>query len=350
MSAKKCIVLDLDNTLWGGTVGEDGPDGIKLGISEPGASFVAFQQALLDLYHRGILLAINSANNVEDAMQVIRSNPNMILKEQHFTAVRINWNDKTQNIREIANEINIGLDACVFLDDSPQNRALMRSLVPEVATPELPLDPAEYVKFLLLLDYFESDAITDEDKMRGNLYVTERLRQEAEKGFSDKASFLKSLGMEFFVYRDRSTSIERLAQLTEKTNQFNVQKRPMSVEDMRAAIERADTAVFSGNVIDRFGDAGIIALAIVRKGPDTWHIESFMLSCRVIGRGVESALLYAIAQAAIREGAKRLTINFVPTEKNAPAAQFVSTAFVDQVVLVDDVKLPEWITLHTYDI
>src|SRR3989344_7323670 len=176
MNTKKCIVLDLDNTLWGGVVGEEGVEGIKLSLNPPGNSFVAFQQALLDLFHRGVLLAINSRNNPDDAWAAIKTHPNMILRENHFAASRINWNDKSQNLRELAKELNIGLDSMVFLDDDHTNRALVRALAPEVETPDLPVDPAQYVRFLNSLPFFGSNVITDEDKMRGNLYVTERLR------------------------------------------------------------------------------------------------------------------------------------------------------------------------------
>lgn len=152
---KKCLILDLDNTLWGGVVGEDGIDGIELSLSAPGNSFMAFQQAILDHYDRGVILAINSRNNPEDAMDVIRNHPNMILKEHHFAALRMNWNDKAENIRDLAKELNIGLDSMVFLDDDPTNRALVRSLVPEVTVPELPADQREYTRFLNSLPYFE---------------------------------------------------------------------------------------------------------------------------------------------------------------------------------------------------
>ena len=178
---KKCLVLDLDNTLWGGVVGEDGFEGIHLGLSSPGNSFIAFQQAILDVHNKGVILAINSRNNEEDAFSVIRRHPNMILKEHHFAAFRINWKDKAENIKEIAQELNIGIDSIVFLDDDETNRELVRTLHPEVAVPELPKDPKEYTKFFNTLTYFETTVITDEDQMRGNLYVTERLRKEVEK-------------------------------------------------------------------------------------------------------------------------------------------------------------------------
>src|SRR3989344_2492878 len=169
---KKCLVLDLDNTLWGGIVGEDGMEGIKLD-----SYFIAFQQAILDLASRGIVLAVNSRNNFDDAIKVFREHPNMILKENHISAWRINWNDKATNIRELAEELNIGLDSLVFLDDDETNRALVRGTVPEVEVPELPKNFSDYAKFLLSLPYFPKIAETDEDKMRTTFYTTELLRK-----------------------------------------------------------------------------------------------------------------------------------------------------------------------------
>src|SRR3989344_3731074 len=194
---KKCLVLDLDNTLWGGIVGEDGMEGIKLD-----APFIAFQQTILDLANRGIILAVNSRNNFEDAIKVFREHPNMILKENHIAAWRINWNDKANNIRELAQELNIGLDSMVFLDDDETNRNLVSSLLPEVAVPELPKQSEKYAKFLLSLPYFQNIALTDEDKMRGNMYVTERLRKELEKQFTSKEEFLNTLDLEVRYYVD----------------------------------------------------------------------------------------------------------------------------------------------------
>lgn len=343
---KKCIVLDLDNTLWGGVIGEDGFDNIALSLKPPGASFIAFQQALRDLHDRGVILAINSSNNPEDALNVIRTHPNMILKENHFAAQRINWNDKVANMRELAQELNIGLDSMVFLDDSPLNREAMHTFLPEVETPDLPVDPSKYVKFLHALPYFESEAITDEDKMRGNLYVTERLRKETEKHFESRGAFLKSLGIELAIFEDDPSSLARLAQLTEKTNQFNVKKRPLSVEEIEAYMLDDMYAIFHARAIDQFGDQGIIAFALVRKEKDLWHIESLLMSCRVIGRGIEDAFLASIARRAKSEGARDLGIVFEPSEKNDPARVAVERLFKGALnAPVVEFETPDWVTL-----
>jgi FkbH-like protein len=343
---KKCIVLDLDNTLWGGVVGEDGPEGIALSLQPPGSYYMAFQQALRDLYDRGVILAINSKNNPDDALAVIRSNPNMILKENHFAAKRINWNEKADNMRELARELNIGLDSMVFFDDSPQNREQVRGMVPEVETPELPEDPAQYAKFLHSLPYFASGATTDEDKMRGNLYVTERLRKEAEKSFTNQEEYLKSLAIELHFFENDESSLARLSQLTDKTNQFNSKKRLLSEQEIADFMRSGSHSVFWARAIDQFGDQGIIAFALVQKGEQAWHIESLLMSCRVIGRGIEEAFVAEIAARAKAAGASELSISFEPTEKNTPAKDFVDRFFSEQkVVTVQDIVKPHWITI-----
>lgn len=345
-SIKKCVVLDLDNTLWGGVIGEDGFENIALSLQVPGASFVAFQQALRDLHDRGIILAVNSSNNPEDALRVIRTHPNMILKEHHFAAARINWQDKVQNMRELATELNIGLDSMVFLDDSPLNREAMRIFLPEVETPDLPVDPSKYVKFLHALPHFEGGAITDEDKMRGNLYVTERLRKETEKHFESREAFLKSLGIELAIFEDDPSSLARLAQLTEKTNQFNVKKRPLSQEEIEAYMRDEMYAIFHARAIDQFGDQGIIVFALVRKEKDLWHIESLLMSCRVIGRGIEDAFLAVIARRAESEGARDIGITFESSEKNDPARATVERLFKGSLnASVVQFQTPDWVTL-----
>ena len=342
---KKCIVLDLDNTLWGGVVGEDGAGGIKLSLEAPGSSFLAFQQALLDHYHRGVILALNSRNNPEDALEVIRTHPNMLLHEPHFAAMRINWNDKAQNIRELAEELNIGLDSMVFLDDDPTNRALVRSLVPEVEVPELPEDPTQYARFLNSLPYFPTEATTNEDVMRGNMYVTERLRMEAEKQHTSKEDFLRSLGLELTVCQDNTTSVARLAQLTEKTNQFNIQKQPFSEDEIRVYSESAEHAVWYGRLNDRFGEYGIVVFALVDKKGSEWHIRSLLMSCRVFGRGVEDAFLSVIVAEALAQGVRVLTIAFEESAKNAPAKEFVERYFVAEQLAVEPLQSPDWIEL-----
>ncbi len=344
---KKCIVLDLDNTLWGGIIGEDGMDGISLSLQAPGNSFIAFQQAILDCYNRGIILAINSRNNEEDALHVIRNHPNQILKETHFAAFRINWNDKASNIKELATELNIGLDSMVFIDDDKTNREMVRALVPEVTVPELPESPTEYTKFFNSLPYFTGEAITDEDKMRGNLYVTERLRKEEEKNFSSKEEFLASLSLELFLYEDNTTCVPRLSQLTEKTNQFNTLKKPLSENEIQTYIDDPKYSVYHASLHDKFGDHGVILFALVEKTEGVWIIKSLLMSCRVFGRSVEDAFMAVLVEKAKAEGVKKIAIVSEETEKNLPAREFINRYFSNNERAVEmSIKAPEWVTIH----
>lgn len=345
---KKCLVLDLDNTLWGGIVGEDGIDTLSLSLDAPGNSYIAFQQAILDHYNRGILLAINSRNNPEDAWNVIRNHPNMILKEHHFAASRINWNDKATNIRDIAKELNIGLDSIVFIDDDITNRELVKALVPEVETPDLPNDPKEYTKFLHSLTYFNTDVITDEDKMRGNLYVTERLRKEQEKKFQSKEEFLKSLNLELTVHKDDAYVIPRLSQLTEKTNQFNTNKQVLDEQQLQEYIVSNSHRVFYGHLLDVFGDYGVICFALVDIQKDTWNIRLMLMSCRVFGREVEDAFLSEIIKQAHKEGALEITIDYTESDKNLPAKEFIQKNFTNRRLHVTlSPYQPSWIRIHS---
>ncbi|MEI6863765.1 MAG: HAD-IIIC family phosphatase [Candidatus Adlerbacteria bacterium] len=342
---KKCIVLDLDGTLWGGVIGEDGKDGILLSMDEKGEHFIAFQQGLRDLHDRGIILAINSKNNPDDALDVIRTHPNMVLKEHHFAATRINWNDKVQNMRELAEELNIGLDSMVFLDDSTLQREAIKSALPEVAVPEMPVDSALYTEMLLSLPYFKSDVLTDEDKMRGNFYVTERLRTKAETRFESRQAFLDSLGLAVRVVRNDRNAAPRIAQLTEKTNQFNTNKIPKTEEEIQTLMESPDTEVFYAEARDRYGDHGIIAAALVQKNGVVWNVDTLLMSCRVFERGIEDAFVYAIAEAAQKEGGESLVFDFTPTEKNDPAKLFLQSRTQGGILHNADAALPPWITI-----
>lgn len=344
---KKCLVLDLDNTLWGGIVGEDGIDNLSLSIQSPGNSFLAFQQAILDHYDRGVILAINSRNNPDDAWGVIRNHPNMILKEHHFAAARINWGDKAENIRELAKELNIGLDSMVFLDDDATNRALVQTLVPEVEVPELPQDPREYTRFLNSLPYFKSLVITDEDKMRGNLYVTERLRKEEEKQYESKEDFFKKLSLELFVHKDEGSCIPRLSQMTGKTNQFNTVKIPLSEQEISAYIHSEDHSVHYARLQDTFGDYGVVTFALVEKAKVKWHIKSLLMSCRVFGRNVEDAFFSALVNHAKLEGVEVITVDIEETEKNLPAREFVKKYFKEGKFEINTpIVSPTWIKIH----
>ena len=280
---KKCVVLDLDNTLWGGVVGEEGINGISLGPSPEGCPFWEFQKYLLSLYQRGIILAINSKNNYEDAFQVLREHPYMVLKEEHFSAIRINWNDKVSNIIEIAEELNIGIDSLIFVDDDPLNRERVKCELPEVLVIDLPEDPALYLTTLQDIKDLNTLQITAEDKNKGEMYLNQRQRNNYQKRFTDETQYLERLKIEVTIEEVSPLTIPRLAQLTQKTNQYNLTTRRYTEEDIRIFSEQINCSVIAVSVKDKFGDNGLTGACIIKKNDDFWEIDSWLLSCRVIG-------------------------------------------------------------------
>lgn len=324
---RKGIVLDLDNTLWGGVVGEDGLSGIKIGgTAAPGNAYADFQRTLEGLQKRGILLALCSKNNPDDVWPVFDTHPDMTLRRAHFATVRINWQDKATGIREIAHELNLGLDSLVFLDDNPAERGLVRQQLPEVLTPEMPRDPALYTRLLLSLDVFETLALTGEDSRRGQLYQEQQARrtfEETAAGAGDVTAYLTGLEMVVTLAPVTPFTLPRIAQLINKTNQFNLTTRRCTEAQVQAmASAESDWGVYSVSVADRFGDSGLTGVALVRKEAAVWEIDSFLLSCRVLGRGVEDALLTYLLDKARAAGVSQVRGLFLPTAKNAPAADF----------------------------
>jgi FkbH-like protein len=321
--SRKCIVLDLDNTLWGGVIGEDGLAGIQLGSDAPGNAFVAFQRELEKLWRRGILLAICSKNNPDDALAVFAQHPGMHLQLSHFAAQRINWEPKAANIRAIAAELNLGLDSLVFLDDNPVERARVRAELPQVLTPEWPADAAAYRQALLELTVFDTLALTEEDRNRNQLYAAQKARQALEAQYSGGDSldqYLADLQMVVEIAPATSLTLPRIAQLTNKTNQFNLTTRRYSEAQIDEMLARG-WRVYSMRVTDRFGDNGLVGVAIVAPvGPDAWELDTLLLSCRVMGRGVETALLAFVGAQARQAGVGCVRGWYVPTAKNAPVA------------------------------
>ena len=324
--SRKCIVLDLDNILWGGIIGEDGLNGIKLDHNDSiGKSFIEFQKYLLALHERGIILAVNSKNNFDDAIKVIKEHPNMILHEEHFACLKINWNDKVTNLREIAQEVNIGLDSMVFFDDDRMNRDFVRSTLPEVLTVEMPEDPSLYVPTLIGLNDFNVTKITEEDKQRGKMYLDQRRRTEFQKTTTDLKEYLKQLGIKVIIKNANEFTIPRISQLTLKTNQFNLTTKRYQEEDIRKFVEDQNKIVECAQIQDKFGDNGITSVYIINKeNEQEWFIDTFLLSCRVIGRGVEEALLSQIIKKAKKEGVKKVKAQYIKTKKNKPAENFLS--------------------------
>ena len=321
---KKCIVLDLDNTLWGGVVGEDGFDGIELDHTSKGKAFIEFQKELLSLWNQGIILAINSKNNFDDAMNVIKNHPNMILQEKHFVSIKINWDDKAKNLKNISDEINIGLDSMVFFDDDKINQERIKQEFPSVLTVELPDDPSQFVPILKELNDFNVLNRTDEDKKRGEMYSQQRQRQNLQKEISNLDDFLKELDIKVKLKNSNDFLIPRISQLTLKTNQFNLTTKRYQEEDIRKLSTDENFTVGCAHVLDKFGDNGITGVYIVKKNEKFWMIDTFLLSCRIMGRGVENAILSQILKDAKENGVHEIKAEFIPTKKNKPAENFLS--------------------------
>ena len=320
---KKCIVLDLDNTLWGGIVGEDGFDGIELGHSSNGKAFVDFQKELLSLWNHGIILAINSKNNFDDAMKVINEHPNMILRKKNFASIQINWDDKAQNLKQIAEEINIGLNSIAFFDDDKINRERIRQEFPEVLTIEAPDDPSQFSLILKNLNDFNVLQRTDEDIKRGQMYAQQRERKELEKSISNLDDFLEQLDIKVKMKNSNEFLIPRISQLTLKTNQFNLTTRRYQEEEIRNFTNDHKFIVGCAQVLDKFGDNGITGVYIINKQDKIWSIDTFLLSCRIMGRGVENGILSQILIDAKHNGVEEIRANFIPTQKNKPAENFL---------------------------
>jgi FkbH-like protein len=322
---RKVLVLDLDNTLWGGIVGEDGFAGLKLSAEHPGAAYQAVQRAAKDLAARGVLLAVASKNNPADAAEVLEKHPGMLLRPRDFAAQRINWNDKAQSLREIAAELNLGTDALVFMDDNPAERERIRGELPEVYVLELPEDPMSWAAALRDCPGFERAATTDEDRARAQQYAEQRQRAALSQTAGSVDEYLRSLEMVLRIARVGPVSLARAAQLTQKTNQYNLTTRRRSEDELRALLAQPGAAAFTYAVADRFGDNGIVGLAIVRSQGAALQLDTFLMSCRVIGRTVETAMLAHLLRHARASGASHLEGWFTPTAKNAPARDFYPT-------------------------
>jgi FkbH-like protein len=321
---KKCIVLDLDNTLWGGIAGEDGMDGVQLGHDYPGSCYCDFQRALLKLYHRGIILAINSKNNEEDALEIIDKHPYMVLKREHFAAFRINWLDKSVNMSALAHDLNIGIDSMVFIDDNPVECELVSQQHPECEVVCLPEQPYLLPQVVEKLEGFENLKLTKEDREKGKMYQAQVARKQFETIYQSLDDFLANLEMEVFIERASNFTIPRISQLTQKTNQMNLTTRRYTDADIQSFVDAPDQHVFCVGAKDRFGDNGIIGVFILCFDKNTCRIDTFLLSCRVISRHIEDAMIAYIAEFAEKQGADVIIGEYLPTRKNKPAAEMYS--------------------------
>lgn len=315
--ARKCLVLDLDNTLWGGVIGDDGLEGIAVDQGDArGEAHRAVQSAALDLRRRGIVLAVCSKNDDHTARLPFRQHPGMILKEEDFAVFIANWEDKASNLERIAQRLDIGLDALVFLDDNPVERAQVRQALPAVAVPELDADPSSYVRTLMLGGYFESAAFTPEDLARADQYQGNAHRAELLEGSRDLGQFLQSLEMAIQFAPFHAQGRKRITQLINKTNQFNVTTRRYTEAQVAAMETSPDHFTLQVGLVDRFGDNGMICAVICHRRSDEWEIDSWLMSCRVLNRKVEEAVCNRVAHAAIAAGARRLVGMYLPTPRN----------------------------------
>ncbi|MCA9243399.1 MAG: HAD family hydrolase [Phycisphaerales bacterium] len=320
--AKKVLALDCDNTLWGGVLGDVGIEGIHLGHDYPGNAFRALQMRALELFHRGVVLVVASKNELSNVKQVFETHPEMVLRPEHIAFFGVNWEPKPGNLRRAAEVLNLGLDSFVFLDDHEVECAMMREMAPEVLTVQMPGDPADYEHTLARLDCFDNLTISAEDRQRGAMYKQEAERAELRQGATDLDTFYHGLEMRAIMARNDAAGLARAAQLTQRTNQFNMTTIRRTESDVLALMNAADSDVVTMRLVDRFGDNGIVGMAIVTREGDDAVLDTFLMSCRVLGRTVEQTLVAWLGREAMARGAKRLVGRYIPTKKNTPFGKF----------------------------
>lgn len=321
----KVIVLDADNTLWGGVIGEDGMTGIALGPDYPGNAFVDFQRRLLDFQQRGFLLALCSKNNPADLDQVLREHPHQILRDSHFAARRVNWEPKPDNLAALAKELNLGLDSFIFVDDSSFECAAVRHTLPQVEVIQTPTKPVDLPYCLEHVARLEVLSLTAEDLAKTQMYAQERQRREMLQGDQEGGgrNHLQSLEMNMTIRLDCPAHKARLSQLTQKTNQFNLTTRRYDEQQMQSFIQGNDWLVADFSLADVFGDSGVVGLAIFTLQGTAAVLDTFLMSCRVIGREAESAFLHRLLEILIARGIRTIRADFIPTAKNEPARSFL---------------------------
>ncbi len=323
MKRKKCIVLDLDNTLWGGILGEDGVEGIKIDGDYPGNAYRFFQQYLMELGHHGILLAICSKNNEEDVLEIWEKYPDLILGKDNIVAYKINWNNKADNIKEIASELNIGLDSMVFIDDSPAERELVRQMLPQVTVPDFPDQPYLFPEFIkgLTEKYFSAYHLTREDLSRMQQYKENFARIQTQGRFADFENYLRSLEMELTVEPLDNVNITRISQMTQRTNQFNLTTHRYTEADILDFAKRKYW-IYALRVKDCFGDNGLTGLIILDKKKELARIDTFLLSCRILGRNIEDVFMRYMLMKLKNSGVHKIEASYIGTSKNGQVADF----------------------------
>jgi FkbH-like protein len=322
-SVVKCVVMDLDNTMWGGVIGDDGLDGIRVGHLGEGEAFHSFQLYLRELKRRGVLLAVCSKNDKENALRPFRDHPDMVLREDDFAVFVANWDNKVDNLRAIQSILNIDFSSMVFCDDNPFERSIVRRFLPTMIVPELPEDPAGYVKALTELNLFETTTHSAADAQRTDQYRDQARRDVERLSFANVSEYLQSLEMKITLGRFDAFSLPRIAQLIQRSNQFNLTTRRYSEPECQAFMEDVEGSVpLWVSLKDKFGDLGLVLVAICRVSPDELEIDSFLMSCRVLQRGVEQHAMNTIFAAAQRRGVRRVVGRYIPTAKNSMVKDF----------------------------
>lgn len=319
---KKCLVCDLDNTLWGGILGEDGYESIQLGDSFPGNIYKDFQKTILNLREIGIFIAIASKNNKDEVINFMKNNKDCLIKINQISVLKVNWKDKANNIREIASELNIGLDSIVFFDDSKHEREWVKSQLPEVNVIEVPINPVDYKKALIESNYFNKFSLSKEDKIRPNLFEIDKKRISSKHKFKNINDYIISLKIKILLSPLKAKNITRAVQLIKKTNQFNLTTKRYNENDL-LLLQKKKFEIFTIRIIDKYGDSGLTGVLILEPLRNRiWKIDTFLLSCRVLGRNIEKVILNFISKKLLNIDAKEIVGEFIPTKKNIIAKDF----------------------------
>lgn len=320
---KKCLILDLDNTVWGGVIGDDGLEGIQLGHGLGiGKAFTEFQMWVKKLKQRGIIICVASKNNEETAKEPFEKHPDMVLKLDDIAVFQANWDTKVDNIRTIQQILNIGFDSMVFLDDNPFERNMVRENIPGITVPELPEDPAEYLEYLYSLNLFETASYSNLDKDRTKQYQVESQRVSLSKTFTNEADFLKSLNMVSVVSGFTKFNTPRVAQLSQRSNQFNLRTVRYTDADIEALANDPNVIDLSFTLEDKFGDNGLIAVVIMKpQDKETLFVDTWFMSCRVLKRGMENFTLNTMVEKAKAAGYMKIIGEYLPTPKNKMVEQ-----------------------------
>jgi FkbH-like protein len=339
VARKKCLLLDLDNTLWGGVIGEDGINGLQLSETGAGARYRDFQLRIRELGKMGVILGLVSKNNEADALEVFETHEHMLLKKDDFAAMKINWSPKAENIAALAQDLDIGTDSIVFIDDNPLEREAVKSALPEVTVPDFPADTCELSSFFerVYKECFFTIESTEEDRRRTKTYLANAKRAAERITASSIDEFLDGLRTKILLTRARDEDFGRAAQLTQKTNQFNLTTRRYTEQELRTLQSTLGASVYIASVVDKYGDNGKVMVGILRReaSPGTAELDTFLMSCRVLGRFIEDQILDHLVSELRRDGFSRLRVRFMPTRKNAPARAFVERLQGGQLVSSD---------------